>query len=134
MRRGAKASGVRHDVPGPAIDRGLSLDGDLRDQLPAEKAARTKDLSSCSPTQQVLTNFGNVLFSGYAFSLPPGPIFALHSFHLVATALMLDGTSATTRARLDRRRRDLAHPNRGGASGGPWPIVTSGRQAHLPAS
>lgn len=53
------------------------------------KAVRTKDLSSYSPTQLVLTNFGNVLYSAYVFSLPVGPIWALHSFYLVATALML---------------------------------------------
>ena len=53
------------------------------------KAVRTKDLSSYSRTQLVLTNFGNVLYSAYVFSLPPGPIWALHSFYLVATALML---------------------------------------------
>src|SRR5215207_2540246 len=44
------------------------------------KAVRTKDLSSYSPIQLVLTNFGNVLYSGYVFSLPVGPIWALHSF------------------------------------------------------
>jgi uncharacterized protein with PQ loop repeat len=53
------------------------------------KAVRTKDLSSYSPTQLVLTNFGNVVYSAYVFSLPLGPIWALHSFYLVATALML---------------------------------------------
>jgi hypothetical protein len=50
---------------------------------------RTKNLSSYSPAQLVLTNFGNVLYSAYVFSLPLGPIWALHSFYLVATALML---------------------------------------------
>jgi uncharacterized protein with PQ loop repeat len=53
------------------------------------KAVRTKDLSSYSPTQLVLTNVGNVLYSAYVFHLPAGPIWALHSFYLVATALML---------------------------------------------
>ena len=53
------------------------------------KALRTKDLTSYSPTQLVLANFGNVLYSAYVFSLPMGPIWALHSFYLVATALML---------------------------------------------
>ena len=53
------------------------------------KAVRTKDLTSYSPTQLVLTNVGNVLYSAYVFSLPPGPIWALHSFYLVATAMML---------------------------------------------
>jgi uncharacterized protein with PQ loop repeat len=52
------------------------------------KAVRTKDLSSYSPTQLVLTNVGNVVFSAYIFSLPLGPIWALHSFYVVATALM----------------------------------------------
>jgi uncharacterized protein with PQ loop repeat len=53
------------------------------------KAVRTKDLSSYSRAQLVLTKFGNVLYSAYVFSLPLGPIWALHSFYLVATALML---------------------------------------------
>ena len=53
------------------------------------KAVRTKDLSSYSPAQLVLTNFGNVLYSAYVFSLPLGPIWALHCFYLVSTALML---------------------------------------------
>jgi uncharacterized protein with PQ loop repeat len=53
------------------------------------KAVRTKDLSSYSPTQLVLTNIGNVLYSAYVFSLPVGPIWALHTFYVVATALML---------------------------------------------
>ena len=53
------------------------------------KDVRTKDLSSYSPTQLVLTNVGNVLYSAYVFSLPVGPIWALHSFYLVTTALML---------------------------------------------
>jgi uncharacterized protein with PQ loop repeat len=53
------------------------------------KAVRTKDLSSYSPTQLVLTNVGNVLYSAYVFSLPLGPIWALHSFYLASTALML---------------------------------------------
>ena len=53
------------------------------------KAVRTKDLTSYSPTQLVLTNLGNVVYSAYVFSLPLGPIWALHSFYLVATAVML---------------------------------------------
>ena len=53
------------------------------------KAARTKDLSSYSRTQLVLTNLANVLYSAYVFTLPPGPIWALHSFYLVTSAVML---------------------------------------------
>ncbi len=75
------------------------------------KAVRTKDLSSYSPTQLVLTNVGNVLYSVYVFSLPVGPIWALHSFYLVATALML--------AWYFRYRRGTGRPVDGtGARGG----------------
>lgn len=53
------------------------------------KALRTKDLSSYSRTQLLLANVGNVIYSAYVFSLPVGPIWALHTFYLLATALML---------------------------------------------
>jgi uncharacterized protein with PQ loop repeat len=66
------------------------------------KAVRTKDLSSYSRTQLVLTNFGNVVYSAYVFSLPLGPIWALHSFYLVATALMLVWFVRFTRGAGDR--------------------------------
>ncbi len=53
------------------------------------KAARSKDLSSYSLGNIALSNVGNVIHSVYVFHLPPGPIWALHTFYLVATALML---------------------------------------------
>lgn len=53
------------------------------------KAARTKDLSSYSLGNLVITNMGNALYSLYVFSLPFGPIWFLHTFYLVASALML---------------------------------------------
>ncbi|MBT2516842.1 hypothetical protein J7E29_05310 [Streptomyces sp. ISL-90] len=53
------------------------------------KAARTKDLSSYSIGNLAITNLGNVVHSVYVFSLPLGPIWFLHSFYLVASALML---------------------------------------------
>nr|MBN1230146.1 hypothetical protein [Anaerolineae bacterium] len=53
------------------------------------KALRTKDLGSYSLTQMVMTNVGNLIHSVYVFSLPVGPIWALHSFYLITTALML---------------------------------------------
>lgn len=53
------------------------------------KAGRKKDLSSYSPTQLVLTNLGNVLYSAYVFNLPVGPIWAMHAFYVVTSALML---------------------------------------------
>jgi uncharacterized protein with PQ loop repeat len=53
------------------------------------KAARTKDLSSYSLGNIVLANVGNVIHSIYVFHLPAGPVWALHTFYLIATALML---------------------------------------------
>jgi hypothetical protein len=53
------------------------------------KAFRTKDLSSYSLGNIGLANAGNAVHSVYIFSLPAGPIWALHSFYLVATFLML---------------------------------------------
>ena len=53
------------------------------------KAARTRDLSSYSLGNLAITNVGNAVHSVYVFSLPLGPIWFLHSFYLVASALML---------------------------------------------
>lgn len=53
------------------------------------KAARTKDLRSYSRSNILLANVGNVVHSVYVFSLPMGPIWALHGFYLTTTALML---------------------------------------------
>jgi hypothetical protein len=53
------------------------------------KARRTKDLASYSLGNILLANLGNVVYSVYVYSLPPGPIWALHGFYLVSTGLML---------------------------------------------
>lgn len=53
------------------------------------KAAHTKDLSSYSLGNLAITNAGNLVHSVYVFSLPAGPIWFLHAFYLVASALML---------------------------------------------
>ncbi len=53
------------------------------------KAFQTKDLRSYSLGNLLLSNIGNVIHSVYVFNLPPGPIWLLHTFYLVATALML---------------------------------------------
>ena len=53
------------------------------------KAARTKDLRSYSGSHIVLSNVGNAVHSVYVFSLPAGPIWALHGFYLTTTAIML---------------------------------------------
>jgi uncharacterized protein with PQ loop repeat len=53
------------------------------------KAARTKDLASYSLGNILLSNLGNAVYSIYVFTLPPGPIWVLHSFYVVSTGLML---------------------------------------------
>jgi uncharacterized protein with PQ loop repeat len=53
------------------------------------KAAQTRDLASYSLGNIVLSNVGNALNSIYIFSLPRGPLWALHGFYVVTTALML---------------------------------------------
>jgi hypothetical protein len=53
------------------------------------KAFQTKDLRSYSLGNILLSNLGNVVHCVYVFSLPPGPIWLLHSFYLVTTGLML---------------------------------------------
>lgn len=53
------------------------------------KAYRTKDLKSYSLGNILLSNAGNVIHSLYVYNLPPGPIWLLHTFHLITTGLML---------------------------------------------
>src|SRR5918995_7528540 len=75
------------------------------------KAARTRDLTSYSRGNLVLANVGNLVHSIYVTQLPAGPIWALHSFYVVSSALMLawhllyartsprsDGIPATSRS------------------------------------
>jgi uncharacterized protein with PQ loop repeat len=53
------------------------------------KAFKTRDLRSYSLGNILLANAGNLIHSFYVFHLPAGPIWALHSFYLLTTALML---------------------------------------------
>lgn len=53
------------------------------------KAFRTKDLTSYSLGNILLSNIGNLIYAIYVFQLPPGPIWFLHSFHILSTGLML---------------------------------------------
>ncbi len=53
------------------------------------KALRTRDLDSYSLGYLALSNVANAVHSLYVFSLPPGPIWALHCFYAVASALLL---------------------------------------------
>ena len=53
------------------------------------KAARTRDLASYSLSYLAMTNLANAVHSIYVFNLPVGPIWLLHCFYVVASALML---------------------------------------------
>ena len=53
------------------------------------KARRTRDLASYSLGNILLSNLGNLVHSVYVFSLPAGPIWALHGFYLVSMGLLL---------------------------------------------
>jgi hypothetical protein len=53
------------------------------------RAWRTHDLSSYSRSHLLMTNAGNVVHTVYVASLPVGPVWLLHSFHVVVAATML---------------------------------------------
>lgn len=53
------------------------------------RAVRTRDLRSYSRSSLVIANVGNVVQTCYVVSLPPGPLWFLHGFYLVASAFML---------------------------------------------
>jgi uncharacterized protein with PQ loop repeat len=53
------------------------------------KAFKTKNMSSYSFGHIALSNVGNLVYWLYVISLPIGPIWFLHGFFTVATALML---------------------------------------------
>jgi uncharacterized protein with PQ loop repeat len=53
------------------------------------KAYQTKDLKSYSLGNITMSNIGNLIHWVYVSSLPFGPIWFLHSFYSLITALML---------------------------------------------
>src|SRR5262249_13367073 len=53
------------------------------------KAYRSRDLASYSLGNIALANLGNAVHAVYVYSLPPGPIWLLHTFYLASSALML---------------------------------------------
>ena len=53
------------------------------------KAIRTRELSSYSLGNIALANVGNAVHCIYVFNLPPGPIWVLHTFYVITSALML---------------------------------------------
>ena len=77
------------------------------------KAFRTKDLTSYSRGNLVLANVGNAVYSLYVLSLPFGPIWMLHTFYVISSALML-GWSLRYAA-----RRRPAQPAESGSAASP---------------
>lgn len=53
------------------------------------KALRTRDVSSYSLSSIAMINGANAVYSLYVFSLPIGPIWALHTFYVISCAIML---------------------------------------------
>ena len=53
------------------------------------KALRTRDVSSYSLVSLGMINAANAVYSLYVFTLPVGPIWALHTFYVVSCAIML---------------------------------------------
>ena len=53
------------------------------------KAVTTRNLASYSKEMLVANTVANIIHAVYIFSLPAGPIWVLHTFYLVTTALML---------------------------------------------
>lgn len=77
------------------------------------KALRTKDLTSYSRSNLVLANVGNLVYSLYVFSLPPGPIWLLHTFYVVSSALMLGWSLRyATTAESDESSSGVSHAHR----------------------
>lgn len=53
------------------------------------RAFRTRDLSSYSPANLIIANVGNLAQTIYVATLPIGPVWLMHLFNLVVSALML---------------------------------------------
>ena len=78
------------DISLPIIAGTVSTVFFLSAEVPMlSKAFRTKELASYSIGNIAIANAGNVVHSLYVYALPPGPIWVLHTFYMVSTALML---------------------------------------------
>ncbi len=73
------------------------------------KARRTKELGSYSLAQLALNNVGNAVHWLYISQLPFGPLWFLHAFYTVTTALML-GWYLRYRGPAARRTSRAARP------------------------
>ena len=84
------------------------------------KALSTRDVSSYSLSSLVMINAANVVYSLYVFTLPIGPIWALHTFYVVSCAIMLVLCLRQRHPAADRvpaLRRPRRHIRAGGAAG-----------------
>jgi uncharacterized protein with PQ loop repeat len=68
------------------------------------KVWKTKDMRSYSPINIVLANLGNLVHWVYIIDLPFGPVWLLHGYYTVTTALML-GLYVIYRRRQQRQIR-----------------------------
>jgi hypothetical protein len=53
------------------------------------KVCKTRDMHSYSYLNILLINVGNLIYWLYIISLPPGPIWMLHLFYTLSSALLL---------------------------------------------
>ena len=79
------------------------------------RAARTRDVSSYSRGHLVMTNAGNAVHTVYVASLPPGPVWLLHTVYACAGAFMLTvhrrwGTSPPGGRHAEQECRSTAEP------------------------
>ena len=77
------------------------------------KAACTRDLGSYSLGNLLLANVGNGFYAIYVFRVQAGPIWALHSFYMLSSALML---LWYLRYEVTKGRRDSAGADRATAA------------------
>jgi uncharacterized protein with PQ loop repeat len=104
-RGGYRTAGAAMDEMIPVLAGAVSTVIFAGSTLPMlVKAARTKDLSSYSLGNIMLSNLGNVIHSIYVFHLPAGPMWVLHTFYLLSTALMLVWYLRYTQSPILRRR------------------------------
>lgn len=81
------------------------------------KALRTRDVSSYSLSSLAMINAANAAYSLYVFSLPVGPVWALHTFYVVSCAIMLVLCLGQRQVSGRRAPRDDAPPGPRGVRG-----------------
>ncbi|MFE7843629.1 hypothetical protein ACFUTX_00385 [Microbacterium sp. NPDC057407] len=77
------------------------------------KALHTRDVHSYSRSALALTMVGNVLYTPYVLTLPPGPIWAMHGFYILSTGVILVLSMAPSRRGRDGATMSHASERRG---------------------